>query len=81
MRLVRAAAPFDDRDWIYEVKWDGFRALAFVANGQCRLVSRNGHTFTQWNSLKRAIATSLRCRSAVLDGEIACLDSDGRSNF
>ena len=48
---------------------------------RCRLLSRNGHTFTQWDALTREIATSVRCRSAVLDGEIACLDDDGRSNF
>jgi bifunctional non-homologous end joining protein LigD len=56
-------------------------ALAFVENGQCRLVSGNGHTFTRWDALKREIAASIRCRSAVLDGEIACLDPDGRTNF
>ena len=44
-------------------------------------MSRNGHTFTRWDALQREIASSIRCRSAVLDGEIACLDSDGRSNF
>jgi len=48
--------------------------LAFVENGRCQLVSRNGHAFSQWDSLTREIAASLRCRSAVLDGEIACLD-------
>lgn len=44
-------------------------------------MSRNGHVFTQWDPLKREIASSLPCRSAIVDGEIACLDPDGRSNF
>src|SRR5262245_28603829 len=81
MPLLRAAQPFDHPDFIFEWKIDGFRALAFIEHSQCRLVSRNGHTFTSWESLKREIAASVRCRSAVLDGEIACLDADGRSNF
>ena len=81
MRLLRIVKPFDDPDFVWEWKIDGFRGLAFIENGRCRLVSRNGHTFTQWDALKREIAASVRCRSAVLDGEIACLDEDGRSNF
>ena len=81
MRLLRVREVFDDPDFIFELKLDGFRGLAFVENGRCQLVSRNGHTFRQWDSLTREIAASLRCRSAVLDGEIACLDPDGRSNF
>jgi bifunctional non-homologous end joining protein LigD len=81
MRLLRLSQPFDHPYFIYEIKLDGFRGPAVVDGAGCELISRNGHTFTQWESLKREIARSLRCRSAVLDGEIACLDADGRSNF
>jgi ATP-dependent DNA ligase len=81
MRLLRVREVFDDPDFIFELKLDGFRGLAFLANGRCQLVSRNGHVFSQWDSLKREIASSLACRSAVVDGEFACLDPDGRSNF
>lgn len=81
MRLLRVREVFDDPDFIYELKLDGFRGLAFVDNGRCDLISRNGHTFTQWESLTHAIGKTLRCRSAILDGEIACLDPYGRSNF
>lgn len=75
------ASPFDHPDFVYELKLDGFGAIALIEHGQCHLVSRNGHDFKQWPSLNREIAGSVRCRSAVLDGEIVCLDPDGRSNF
>jgi ATP-dependent DNA ligase len=43
MPLKRMAEPFDDADWVFEPKYDGFRALALIRDGQCQLVSRNGH--------------------------------------
>jgi bifunctional non-homologous end joining protein LigD len=43
MPLARLDAPFDHPDWIFEPKQDGFRALAYVEIGACRLVSRNGN--------------------------------------
>ena len=81
LRLLRVPEVFDDPDFIYELKIDGFRGLAFVEKGQCRLISRNGHTFSRWESLRAELAASLRCRSAIVDGEIASLDPDSRSNF
>jgi len=42
MRLLRVPEPFDHPDFLYEVKHDGFRALASVEDGECHLVSRNG---------------------------------------
>jgi len=50
MRLARRPEPFDDPDWIYEIKVDGFRALAYVEEGNRRLVSRWRH---QYNPLAR----------------------------
>ena len=43
--LVRIPEPFNDPAWIFELKLDGFRALAYMENGQCRLVSRTGHVY------------------------------------
>jgi hypothetical protein len=60
LRLLRVPEVFDDPDFIYELKIDGFRGLAFVEKGQCRLISRNGHTFTRWASLRAELAASLR---------------------
>ena len=81
MPLVRIPAPFDHPDWLFELKHDGFRALAHVDGHHCRLVSRNGHEFGKWDVLKVEIAHSIRAMSAVLDGEIVCLDRDGLANM
>src|SRR4051812_16542112 len=81
MPLVRIPEPFDHPDWLFELKHDGFRALAHVAGHRCRLVSRNGHQFSKWDVLCTEISHSIRAMDAVLDGEIVCLDRDGRSNF
>jgi hypothetical protein len=77
MRLLRIPEPFDHPDWLYEVKFDGFRALAHVTGHQCQLVSRNGHRFKSWPYLAEEIAHAVRAHSAVLDGEICCFEPDG----
>jgi bifunctional non-homologous end joining protein LigD len=81
IRLSRRAKPFDSPDWLFELKHDGFRGLAFVENGQCRLISRNGHAFTKFGELCTSIAESIRAETAIIDGEIVCLDGSGRSVF
>ena len=81
MRLLRIQEPFDHPDFIFEPKLDGFRALAHVRGHRCELVSRNGLTFKQWPQLAEEIAHAIRAQSAVLDGEICCLDPDGRTHF
>jgi bifunctional non-homologous end joining protein LigD len=81
MRLLRIPEPFDHPDWLYEVKFDGFRALAQVKGHHCQLVSRNGHQFKSWPYLAEEIAHAVRTHSAVLDGEIVCLDANGCSRF
>ena len=81
MRLLRIPEPFDHPEFVYEPKIDGFRALAHVRGHRCELVSRNGHLFKSWPQLAEEIAHAVRANSAVLDGEICCLDPDGRSNF
>ena len=60
MRLLRIPEPFDHPDWIYEVKFDGFRALAYVNGHHCQLVSRNGHPFKSWPDLAEEIAHAVR---------------------
>ena len=79
--LVRIPDPFNDPKWIFELKLDGFRALAYIENGPCRLVSRNGHTFRRVDPLCGALAQELNVDEAILDGEIVCLDEEGRSLF
>ena len=64
-----------------ESKFDGFRALAYVEEGGCRLMSRRRHEYKSFHELCTSIAEHLSGRSAVLDGEIVCLDQVGRSQF
>jgi len=68
-------------DWIYEIKFDGYRALALRGGNETRILSRNekdlGGKFTE---IKAAIA-ALNVEDAVIDGEIVALDDKGRSSF
>jgi len=81
MPLKRHQKPFSDPDWLFELKHDGFRALAFVDHGKCRLVSRNGNDFHGFTALASSLPKELNAQAAVLDGEIVCLDARGRSQF
>jgi len=66
-------------DWLYEVKFDGYRALAFKDGKDVRLVSRNNKEFNYPQLLDTL--KSLPIGRVVLDGEIAALDEKGRSSF
>jgi ATP-dependent DNA ligase len=79
--LSRARAPFSHPDWIFEVKWDGFRALLHSDEDGVRLVSRNRNTFQSFSALCEGLAGDLNGRRCVLDGEIVCLDSEGKPQF
>ena len=80
MPLARLHAPFDHPDWIFELKYDGFRALAYVDSGRCSLVSRNGNAFKTFPDLCAGLASAIRGQ-AVLDGEIVHLDPAGVPQF
>ena len=79
--LVRIPAPFNDPTWIWELKLDGFRSLAYFEGRHCHLVSRNGHTYRTFEGLGASMSRELKLRSTILDGEIVCLDEEGRSQF
>jgi bifunctional non-homologous end joining protein LigD len=72
--------PFDHPDWIFEVKWDGYRAVAEIADNAVSLYSRNGISF---DKKFQPIVVSLRKFGfdAVLDGEIVVVDDQGRPDF
>jgi len=73
-------APFDDRNWVFETKWDGFRVVARIDHGDVTLLSRNGKNVTKiYASIAKALA-KIR-HHAVLDGELVALDKKGRSRF
>ena len=73
--------PFDDPEWFYELKFDGYRAVAFLEDGKIRLVSRNQNEFTSAYPELAVIANSVDSKQAILDGEICALDPQGRSSF
>jgi bifunctional non-homologous end joining protein LigD len=81
LSLSRACAPFSHPDWLFEIKWDGFRALLYSGEEGMWLVSRNGNTFKSFPGLCEGLARDLRGRRCVLDGEIVCLDADGKPQF
>ena len=73
--------PFDDKDWLFEIKWDGYRAIAFIDNGKLRLVSRNQNELTERYPELKDMAGSINAKTAILDGEVVALDVDGRASF
>jgi bifunctional non-homologous end joining protein LigD len=81
MPLLRKRVPFDDSNFIFEVKWDGFRTVAVIERGRTELVSRNGHRFAAFADLERLISNGLPDTRAVIDGEICSLDTYGRPHF
>jgi hypothetical protein len=81
MPLEQRAEPFDDPEWIFEPKLDGYRALAVLEAGRVRLVSRRGREFKSYPTLASALANEISAKSAVIDGELAALDERGRSVF
>jgi bifunctional non-homologous end joining protein LigD len=76
----RIADPFDHADWFFELKHDGFRALAYIENGTCRLISRKQIVYKSFTTLS-AVLGKLPVANAILDGELVCLGADGRSQF
>jgi bifunctional non-homologous end joining protein LigD len=75
---------FDDDDWLYEIKWDGYRSVIFFGEDEkklFRMVSRNQNEQTNDFPELHSIANSLNCRSCIVDGEIVALDEGGRASF
>ena len=66
--------PFDDPEWLFEIKWDGYRAIAFIAKGKVRLVSRNQNELTAQYPELHNLAAFIKAETAILDGEIVALD-------
>jgi bifunctional non-homologous end joining protein LigD len=82
LRLASLPHAFDDREFVFELKYDGFRALAHVNDSRgVRLISRNGYLYKIFPRLTTAIADVLKGRDAVIDGEIVCLGADGKPRF
>jgi bifunctional non-homologous end joining protein LigD len=68
--------------WLYEVKWDGYRAIVRIRGGEATLTSRNGKDLTgRFPTVAAAIARAVRTPDCVLDGEVCALDEQGRASF
>jgi len=80
MLLGRAEKMFASPDWVYEPKWDGFRTLASVRDRAVRLISRNGHPFTNLfgpiTDALRGFPTPIRARRRVI-----CINDSGKPDF
>ncbi len=80
MLATLADKPFDAEGWLYEIKWDGYRTLAFMNDGNVELKSRNDKSFSEkfypvYDALKE------KKLNAVIDGEIVVVDDNGHANF
>jgi bifunctional non-homologous end joining protein LigD len=73
--------PFDGAEWLFEIKWDGYRAIAFIDDGKLRLVSRNQNDLTERFPELKDLPKFVRAKSAILDGEVVALDDEGRASF
>src|SRR6266404_5589048 len=81
MLATLADHPFSDPNWLFEIKWDGVRALARIENGTLTLRSRTGVDIAKRYPELSSLPSALAARHAILDGEIVALDEQGHSNF
>lgn len=81
MKAVLGDLPVDDDEWAYEIKWDGYRTLAFIDDGALRLQSSSGRDVTATYPELEGLAAAVNARSVILDGELVGLDDQGRPRF
>src|SRR5215218_2878834 len=73
--------PFSHPDWIFEPKWDGYRALCLIEDKSVRFLSRNKKELTKRFPELSIVHRAIKGQSAILDGEIVGLDENGRACF
>ncbi len=81
MLAESVAEPFDGTEWLFEIKWDGYRAIAFLESGKVRLVSRNQNDLTARYPELKDMAQLIKAKTAILDGEVVALDEEGKASF
>jgi bifunctional non-homologous end joining protein LigD len=79
MKPTLVGTPFDDPDWVFEYKWDGYRAIAAVNHHGTKLQSRNAISFEKYFPIINVLNTWPH--NVVIDGEIAVIDETGRTDF
>jgi bifunctional non-homologous end joining protein LigD len=73
--------PAEDDDWVYEMKWDGVRAVVYIDGGRARATSRNDIDITVSYPELRALGAALGTTQVVFDGELVAFDAHGRPSF
>jgi len=81
MAAFPAARPPTGGNWIYEIKWDGVRAIIYLTEGRLHMESRNGNTYDRQYPELSVLPHHIAAETAILDGEIAVLDEKGLSRF
>ena len=83
MLAVAVDKPFDNKDWAFEIKWDGVRSILFFNKPKLEIHSRNGLTIThRYPEITSTAKDVIECdKSVILDGEIVVLNSDGVPDF
>ncbi len=79
--LAKTGEPFDSDDYVFEVKWDGLRALVFKQGPQVELQNRNLREVTNGFPELQALNNGILARTAILDGEVVVLDEQGKPDF
>jgi bifunctional non-homologous end joining protein LigD len=81
MLATLSEKPFSDPGWLFEIKWDGVRALAWIENGKLTLRARSGSDITSQYPELAGLPEALGGHQGILDGEVTVLDGRGRSDF
>jgi DNA ligase D len=81
MKATLATKAFRDDDWLFEVKWDGYRVEAVVRDGAVDLFTRNGNDASVYFPRLLTPPTWIDAREAIVDGEVVALDDTGRPDF
>ena len=81
LATLAAEVPKGD-DWLYEIKWDGYRIVATVAGGEPELRSRKDQDYTErFENVSKELVKALKTPDCVVDGEVCALDEEGRPSF
>ena len=81
MNATLATSPFNDPDWLFEVKWDGYRVEAVVRDGTARLWTRRRQDAGHYFPALAGDAPWIDAQEAIVDGEVVALDESGRPRF
>jgi bifunctional non-homologous end joining protein LigD len=81
MSATLATHPFDSPDWLFEVKWDGYRVEAVVRDGTVRMLTRRGNDAARYFPGLLSPPTWINAETAIVDGEVVAVDEEGVPRF